>query len=35
MRARIERLRAALDEAPAPTDPAGRAGRQEPPEDRG
>ena len=35
MRARIERLRAALDEAPAPTEPAERAGRQEPPEGRG
>ena len=35
MRARIERLRGALESEPAPTDPtdpAGRAGRQEPPE---
>jgi ribosomal-protein-alanine N-acetyltransferase len=31
MRARLERLRAALDAAPAPTEPAERAGRQEPP----
>ena len=31
MRARIERLRAALDAAPAPTEPAERAGRPEPP----
>jgi ribosomal-protein-alanine N-acetyltransferase len=31
MRTRLERLRAALDAAPAPTEPAERAGRQEPP----
>jgi ribosomal-protein-alanine N-acetyltransferase len=35
MRARLERLRAALDAAPAPTEPAERTGRQEPPEPAG
>jgi len=34
MRARLERLRVALDAAPAPTEPAERTGRQEPPEPR-
>jgi len=32
MRARVERLRTALDASPAPTDPISRTGRQEPPE---
>ena len=31
MRARLARLRAALDAAPAPTEPAERTGRPEPP----
>ncbi len=37
MRERVERLRAALDEAPAPVDPAppGRVGQSEPPADGG